>query len=369
MLLQPGLRVLRLDDDTVQLGTDTRWSLRVTGVNEAMLGWLRAGAPPPHRARLSRVDAVACEELLKVLVEAGLAGDPNADTERAPTSIEAVSSSLLFPAGEPNDVSHRRAAARITIDGLCRTGLAIAVGLRAAGVGQLTLLDRTLVSANDLGTGYRTSDISHPRSTSAAKILNDLVPRVPRPVSEEDFFDDDDSPEGSPQLYIVVRHGGISSPLRQELMDLAVPLLPVIGEANQGWLGPLSRPQIGPCLNCVDHYIHDSDPFWPSVREQLSILDAPQTVPSSSVPSYLNTNRAISGLLAAHALGEAIAHVDGYVPVTYRARVDFNYPGAMPKVHSVDPHPNCGCDLVVAAAQVTVTGPPQRSTGSADSPA
>lgn len=358
MQLQPGLRVLRLDDDTVQIGTDTRWGLRITGANEALLGWLRAGAPPPRKAGLNRADTVACEELLKVLVEAGLATAEVAKTPRAPASIEGVSSGLLFPAGEPNDVPARRAAAQVTIDGLCRTGLAIAIGLRAAGVGRLTLLDRTLVSANDLGTGYRTSDISHPRSSSAAKILNDLVPRVPRPISKEELAAEADSPEGSPQLYVVVRHGGISSPLRHELANMEVPILPVVGEANQGWLGPLSRPQVGPCLNCFDHYIHDEDPFWPSVREQLSLGDAPQTVPASSVPSYLNANRVITGLLAAHALNEAIAHVDGYVPISLRARIDFSYPGAQVRVSEFDPHPECGCDLALAAERLPVSEAP-----------
>lgn len=358
MLLQPGLRVLRLNDDTVQIGTDTRWGLRITGANEAMLGWLRAGAPPPHKARLSRVDTVACEELLKVLVEAGLASEEAVKTQRAPASIEAVSSGLLFPAGEVNDVPARRAAAQVTIDGLCRTGLAIAIGLRAAGVGQLTLLDRTLVSANDLGTGYRTSDISQPRSTAAAKILNDLVPRVPRPLSEAELVAEGITAEGSSRLYVVVRHGGISSPLRHELTSMDVPILPVIGEANQGWIGPLSRPQVGPCLNCYDHYIHDGDPFWPSVREQLPLADSPQTVPASSVPSYLNANRVITGLLAAHALNEAIAHVDGYVPVSLRARIDFSYPGAQLKVSEFEPHPECGCDLALAAERLQVSEAP-----------
>ena len=95
-------------------------------------------------------------------------------------------------------------------------------------------------------------------------------------------------------------------------------------------LGPLVRPGLTPCLNCLDLHRRDRDPGWPAVAEQIGRGGA----------DAVEATTALAG--AAYAAAEVLAHVDGALPRTLGATVEITTPG-QPIRRQWTQHPECGC--------------------------
>ncbi|RZU78003.1 hypothetical protein EV384_6749 [Micromonospora kangleipakensis] len=96
-------------------------------------------------------------------------------------------------------------------------------------------------------------------------------------------------------------------------------------------VGPLVRPPVGPCLNCLDLHRVDRDPGWPALAAQLAADDADQ---ACAVTTLLGA--------VAYAAAEALAHLDGGTPETLGCAVEVGGAGRFRR-RVWSPHPSCEC--------------------------
>ncbi len=297
--------MLRRGADEVQVGTDPRWAVRLTHLAPDEVEALVTR----HELDLPRLDALADELDLAGLAVAD--GTPDG----AP---DALALGLLRPDDDPAARSRHRAASCVGVVGLGPTGLGVAAGLAAAGVGTVLLDDERSVRAVDVGaSGYRWSDVGLPRERAATRLLRDVFPTV-----------DVDGP-ATPDVLVVVE-GAAADPARAErLLSLGVTHLSVVVREGDTVVGPLVMPGAGACLRCLDLHRADLDPAWPLVLSQLVGTDAVEPGPVASVAAGL----AVAALLAA---------VDGR-PTTPGLTWEIALPDAVPRERTWPTHPRCGC--------------------------
>lgn len=305
MRLRAGLSVLRRGADEVQVGTDPRWAVRLTHLAPDEVEALVTRRTLDH----PRLDGPADE-----LALAGLAV-PHDTPDGAP---DALALGLLAPGDDPAARARRRATSCVGVVGLGPTGLGIAAGLAAAGVGTVLLDDERSVRAVDLGaSGYRWSDVGQPRERAAVRLLRDVAPTV-----------DVDGP-ATPDALVVVE-GAAADPARAErLLSLDVTHLSVVVREGDTLVGPLVVPGAGACLRCLDLHRADLDPAWPLVLSQLVGTDAVEPGPVASVAAGL----AVAVLLAV---------VDGR-PTAPGLTWEVPLPDAVARERTWSFHPRCGC--------------------------
>lgn len=340
MQLKQGLRVVRRAPDEVQIGTDARWAVRVSGLtpeqsdhllrigDRTLDAWLppdalerlaRLGLLRPQRERAPQVPAAAEPEARGY----GLACGAVADADGA-----GADGARGGPVADGVDLVRRRARATVAITGLDRLGLTVAGTLAAAGVGGLLLDDARLVRQGDVGAGFRTADVGRARARVAADLVRAQSPdvRLRR------------SPRRAPDVVVTVTTDVTDPGTALDLLSGDVPHLPVVVREGDALIGPFVDPGpagLGaPCVRCVDLHRADADPAWPAVLAQLGSRDRRG---EPGPPAALAT--VAGGLVAA----EVLAHVDGRVPRTRGAQYEIPLPGLEPRIRRWAAHPSCGC--------------------------
>ncbi len=309
MRLRPGLRALRRGDGEVQVGTDPRWAVRLTGLTPDEVDTLVGPAPA--------WDDPWLRALADELALAGLAVPDDDGADRP--AVDDLAWGLLVPGDQPRARARRRAGARVGVVGLGPTGMGIAVALAAAGVGALLLDDERTVRPGDAGpTGYRWSDVGRPREEATIRAIRDVAPGVGV-----------DCPGAPPDVLVVVE-AGAADPVRGErLVGLDVTHLSVVVREADTVVGPLVVPGAGPCLRCLDLHRADLDPAWPLLLSQLVGGEGVEPAAVALVAS---------GLAVAAVLGV----VDGRPPVVGRTW-EVGLPDAVPRERRWQPHRRCGC--------------------------
>ncbi|WP_426592892.1 thiamine biosynthesis protein ThiF [Cellulomonas sp. McL0617] len=314
MRLRDGLRVVRRTETEVQVGTDPRWAVRLTDVPAAV-----SSGPPAH---LLAVDEV----LLDLLTEARLTRpDLDAPVASGPAAVDARVWSLLRPDGDGSAVVQARDGRAVAVLGLGPTGLGIAIGLAAAGVGTVLVDDDRPVRAVDVGpTGYRWTDVGSVRAAVAARLLRDVAPRVSTEAAR-------------PPDVVVLVETDVADPDRGPSLVAAgtVHLSVVVREADTV-VGPLVVPGRGPCLRCLDLHRTDADPAWPALLGQLR-SDAAADEPGATA-------------CVAAGLGTAavLAHLDGGERPPPGSLFEVAAPDAVPRMRTWAVHPHCGCTALPA---------------------
>ncbi|NMM31997.1 MAG: thiamine biosynthesis protein ThiF, partial [Cellulomonas sp.] len=144
MRLRPGLRVLSRSASEVQIGTDSRWAVRLGGLDPGEVRLLRLLDDDAEldslvdRARACGVSSPRATELLDALQAARLTcGSPASSRPRVrnAASADAAVWSLLRDDGDGAALVRARADRTVGVVGLGPLGLATAVTLAAAGVG------------------------------------------------------------------------------------------------------------------------------------------------------------------------------------------------------------------------------------------
>lgn len=333
MQLRPGLRVLRRAHDEVQVGTDPRWAVRVTGLAPEQVDALLA---PGGRALDGRLPGVVLDRL-------GVAG-----LLRAPTRP----SRLVVPALAPEVVGHglaradgdvvaalrRRSAAVVSVAGLDRVGLGVAVTLAASGVGCLHLDDDRPVRPEDVCGGLTADDVGRPRAHAAADALARAAPRV-RVRREQGGR--------APDVVVTAATDAVDPVAALALVAADVPHLPVVSREADCVVGPFVAPPVpgpaqrqppAPCLRCLDLHRAAADPAWPTVLAQLT---APHR------PPVTGPTAAVAAVAAGLAAAEVLAHLDGDRPRTVGAQYEVPVPDAVPRRRVWAAHPECGCAALV----------------------
>ncbi len=343
--LLPALRRLWRDTHRLQLGTDPGRAvmLELSDPGCARLldlldgtrteaGLLRAavrvGVRPDH-----------AEVLLRTLRGAGLVVDAHVLRPAGPTDhgvasgtrarLEAEAAALLLtdaqPMAGPTPASRirRRCAARVIVTGSSQLVVPIAVTLASAGVGHL---DPSITGPTSLSdpqpAGPSSADQRRPRDEAAAEAIRRAAPEVRiGPVRP-----------GLATFAVLV---GLGAPAeltalaygRRQLAHLAVAV-----RDGTVVVGPLVRPGVSPCLNCLDLHRQDRDPGWRVVAAQLSVT-AEQAEPVAATTVLA---------AAAYAAAEVLTHLDGGAPETLGATVEISRAGQSRRRQWTQ-HPQCGC--------------------------
>ncbi|GGI08191.1 ThiF family adenylyltransferase [Isoptericola cucumis] len=328
-----GTPVVDRGGGEVQLGLDPRWSVVLTGLSPAEVGWLCDARVRRHHdlARSAHRRGVSAErrfQLEDLLVRCGCLVRVGPGSGRFPTRAD---DAAVLGALRPDDAGGATLSARGTravgLSGLGRIGAALAGHLATAGVGTLVLDDRSPVQVADLGAGgYEQDDVGHLRQRALAGRLRARHPRALVRGAEDD---------GAPPDVVVVVESHAADPAGYErLLGAGVAHLPVVVREADVTLGPFVLPGISACVGCAERYAADADERWPLVARSLRAL---RTAPQETT---------LSACAAALAAGQVLAHLDGSRPVTAGQVLEVALPEAVPRLRPVVPHPGCGCTRV-----------------------
>ncbi|MFF2451943.1 ThiF family adenylyltransferase [Isoptericola sp. NPDC058082] len=342
LTLRPATPVLDHGDGEVQLGTDPRWSLVLSGLDDHEARWLRDAGTRRHRsldrgARQWGVSPERQEQIERVLADGGFlvrtATDrpPAAADAAPPWTPDATVLGALRPDGAGAATLARRDAGVVGVRGLGRTGTALAGLLAGAGVGALVLDDRDPVQVGDLGLGgHGPGDVGRPREQSAAARLASAHPRL-RVGSALGVAE-----TGGPRLpdaVVVVEAHAARAERYERLLGAGVPHLPVVVREADVVVGPFVLPGRSPCVGCCDRHAADADRGWPFVAADLALRPADDVAHETM----------LAATAAALAAGQVLALLDGATPATVGRRLEVALPEAVPRVRDVAPHPACGC--------------------------
>ena len=333
MRLRAGLRVLRRTSTEVQVGTDPRWAVRLPDLTPGEADLLQSVDPRTDLADVAAlvagrdVDPGRVRALVDVLVDARLTsgGDPRADV-RGSGAVDAAAWSLMRADGDGAGVVRARADRVVAVLGLGPTGLGIAVGLAAAGIGTLVVDDGRPVRSTDVGVcGYRWSDAGSARGQVAARLLRDVAPHVST------------ASDRSPDVVVLVEDA-VADPGRG-------PVLVVGGTAHLGVVvreadtvvGPFVVPGTGACLRCLDLHRTDADDAWPRIADQLR---------GGGTGDEAGPVAAVCAGLGAAAV---LAHLDGVPGMAPGATFEVALPDAVPRRRTWAVHPECGCTALPAS--------------------
>ncbi len=214
----------------------------------------------------------------------------------------------------------------VAVLGLGPTGLGLAVGLAAAGVGTVLLDDARPVRSVDVGvSGYRWADVGSVREQVGARILRDVAPHVA--TSAERRAD-----------VVVLVEDGASDPVRAPvLLSRGTPHLSVVVREASTVVGPFVVPGTGPCLRCLDLHRGDTDPAWPTTSDQL------RDGATADEPGVVATVCAGVGTAA------VLAHLDGASGWAPGVTLEVAWPDAVPRRRVWAVHPECGCTALPAS--------------------
>jgi len=162
----------------------------------------------------------------------------------------------------------------VHLDQLDKTGLLLAKGLLAAGVGKIITHDDGQVLNTDLGElGYPQEFLGSARKEAATLVLASLASSnktkerlvIIDPIKAIDY---------KMSFAITVGHLALSPRTYSRWLTRDVNHLAIRFGLNDAEVSPIVIPGITPCLNCFQEYLVDQDESWPVIASQL--LDLPR---------------------------------------------------------------------------------------------
>lgn len=337
--IQPGLFRAWRAPGRLQIGIDPAHGVILDGLtsaDELLLEALDGGG-----ADLTRVLALAgrlgvgegrARDLLEMLRRAGVLV-PRHTTRSRFGSMSLHSRELLrpladtlalaYPGGDGWDVLTDRRTRSVAVCGAGATGLAVAVGMARAGVGQVLLVDDGRVGAGDVRPGgFRPEDVGRRRDVAGEEVLAAAMPQV-RTTARADV---------TPDLVVAVRTGALDASRYDGLLREDVPHLAVLLRERDAVVGPLVRPGSTCCLRCLDLHRRDRDPEWPRVVPQLASRAAAAEDP------------VLSGLAVALAVAQGLTALDRRTdPACLGATLEIALPDGTTVVRDWPAHHECGC--------------------------
>ncbi|MFG1700701.1 ThiF family adenylyltransferase [Nonomuraea sp. NPDC049309] len=135
-----------------------------------------------------------------------------------------------------------------------------------------------------------------------------------------------------PDLVILAPVTPLDGVLVNELIDYDIPHLLVSAFEGHGAVGPLVLPGLTACVHCLDLARRDRDPDWGMVTAQLG----------GYPPGEIACDVAMAGVVAAGAVGHALAFLDGRTPAVTNGTLEVT-PDWQWIRRSWAIHPQCRC--------------------------
>ncbi len=209
------------------------------------------------------------------------------------------------------------------VSGASQLAVPIATALAASGVGHVDPdVTGTAHVADAALAGLLPADARRPRHQAAAEAVRRAAPGVRLAPLRRD---------GATFAVLV----GFAAPAeltalaygRRRLAHLSV----AVRDATVV-VGPLVRPGVTPCLNCLDLHRQDRDPAWRVIAAQLS--DGSDHAEPVAATTTLTAT--------AYAADEVLTHIDGGTPTTVGTTVEIAGPASARRRRWTQ-HPRCGC--------------------------
>jgi len=345
-MIKRGLRRLRRDDTSVQLGLDPDRAVVLTGLDDTTLRWLDRLDGSQERESLLRTAAregiphSVASGLLDLLAARGVLDD--AGTDRTAYSALPVAeqdrlrpdlASLALQARHPDagiGLLAARQRAAVEVRGAARIGASIATLLAAAGIGHVVVRDRAPTRPGDVApAGLSPSDVGTRRDAAARAAVHRAAPAT-RPAL----------PAGrtAPDLVVLAPDGPVDPLDRDGLLRAGMPHLLATVRETTGVVGPLVLPGRSACLRCLDLTRSDRDPAWPRVAAQVA-TDAALT----DVGTVRACDTVLASAVAVHTVLQALTFLDGDLPLAVDGTVEITLPEGLLRRRSWTPHPCCGC--------------------------
>jgi bacteriocin biosynthesis cyclodehydratase domain-containing protein len=349
--LLPALRRLWRDPHRLQLGTDPDRAvlLELTDPGCArlldLLDGSRTEASVLREASRNGVAPAEAAAILAALRVAGFVHDAHtlrpaglSEATRRRLDGEALALALRAAGGAaPAAALERRRAAHVLLTGASQLAVPIACALASSGVGHLDPAVTGVARVCDATpAGLLPTDAHRPRGVAAAEAVRRVAPDVDLASLRR----------GGATFAVLV---GFAAPASLTALSFGTRRLSHLAVAVRDGtvvVGPLVRPGLTPCLNCLDLHRLDRDPAWPVVAAQL------HTSPEVAEPLAATTVLAA----AAYAAEEVLTHIDGGNPRTLGATVQISGPGQVSR-RQWNCHPQCGCQT---RARARHTAPRQR---------
>jgi bacteriocin biosynthesis cyclodehydratase domain-containing protein len=346
LILNPSVRVLWRDGDTVQLELGAR-ALIVEGIESTQLAALIAGpatafgaGAPATSATVPPRSPTPLDSPGLGLVLAQLAAEgfvwrrPVTTNSPAHPALASELAALHTRHGvRAEQVLADRSEMTVVLHGTGRLAVDIACLLAAANVGQVNMYDSGEVHRYDSAPGGLLSSDEGRRFGEAA---HDAIRRAAPTVRTEPV-----RPTQRPDLAVLTGEAPVDPELRAWLHDDGVAHLVVRTGADESVIGPLVLPGLTSCLACADLTRIDRDPSWSVLAVQLA------TPRRHAGPADI----ALTSLTAALAAVQALAYLDGDEPAALTATLELHPPDWRLRRRSWPPHPACECGVGGETAQ------------------
>jgi hypothetical protein len=339
-VLKPALALIHHPDLTLQLGLGPATSHRyqLTAGTKALIDALdgtrdvegllayaeRIGVGRGEALRL--LDLLAADGCLddEALDTSTLAALSPAERGRLGPDLSSLGLRNRLPGGAVRALERRRART-VAVHGLGRVGSQTALRLAAAGLGAVVPIDQLPVTPADTGPGgFDDADTGSRRQEAAARHIRRCAPSTGTALPPH---------RGQPDLAVVAPGGQTAVPLLADLAEQGIAHLLVEVREDRALLGPLVLPGASACTHCLDLARTDQDPHWPWIAARTG--GHPGLRPAC--------DSTLAALAAAQAALHALAFLDGLLPPSVSAVIEYPLPYGLPERTRIGPHPACGC--------------------------
>ena len=332
--LKPGLLPVWRDRDTLQIGTDPRRAVALTGMRSAaavlsLLDGSRDRGQVIAAAVVRGVRADAADRVITLLTAAGALCDfPSStiatmpDEARARLAAELATASLAHGDGDGGaHVLVRRQGAVIRVHGTGEVGSCIASLLAASGIGRVVSVGPA--AACPPPRGPAPGDRPPPLPSAAAPRR---VPGGKPPVTRS---------RAGKRPDLAVLAGRHDPEIASALVRDRIPHLAASAGEAIGVVGPLVVAGRSACLRCLDLTRSDRDPAWPLILAQMA----------GQQPDPLACDAPLAAAVAALAAAQALTFIDRPAEpgATINGTLELVLPDWQWRRRTWPPHRDCSC--------------------------
>ncbi|MDP4756115.1 MAG: hypothetical protein NWR78_03105 [Aquiluna sp.] len=270
--LNPSLARLWLSNTTRQYGSDARLVLdSLTEPELRVLEYLEQGIPDnqlaqlPKMARATEISTQSLLDRLAPLMSKTSSFLPLLDADGVQREFSEIIRLYLLEHKDPASALRKRLASKLYVSELNRTGLVLARGFAASGIGSIFTADQNSVSPSDtLELGYPPSELGVQRARAAKRMISptniELHSRVTQSYDRS-------------EVAILIASDVIDPRLYAPWMSRDVPHIAIVYSELGVTVSHLVLPGITPCIACLELHRLQSDSSWATTAPQLAQLE------------------------------------------------------------------------------------------------